>query len=145
MLHCTIVESYSVRPQLQVIYVAAQQSKSMIPSLASSGASARAGAHCGLRLAASGLAVTRPQSEFRSAALAQRMTEEPMDPDTFNLSLRKFLKTVGVGSQRETEQAVAKAIAAGTITGTETLAATMTLQLATLRLEVKFDGEIKLL
>jgi hypothetical protein len=68
-----------------------------------------------------------------------------MDPDTFNLSLRKFLKTVGVGSQREIEQAVAKAIAAGTITGTETLAATMTLQLATLRLEVKFDGEIKLL
>ena len=67
-----------------------------------------------------------------------------MDQETFNLSIRKFLKTVGVGSQREIEQAVAKAIAAGTIAGGETLAATMTLQIAALRLEVGFDGEIKL-
>ena len=67
-----------------------------------------------------------------------------MDQETFNLSIRKFLKTVGVGSQREIEQAVAKAITAGTIAGGEKLAATMTLQIAALRLEVKFDGEIKL-
>ena len=67
-----------------------------------------------------------------------------MDQETFNLSIRKFLKTVGVGSQREIEQAVAKAIAAGTIADGETLAATMTLQIAALRLEVGFDGEIKL-
>lgn len=67
-----------------------------------------------------------------------------MDPEAFNLSLRKFLKTVGVGSQQEIEQAVAKAIAAGTVAGVETLVATMTLQIAALRLEVKFDGEIKL-
>jgi hypothetical protein len=67
-----------------------------------------------------------------------------MDQETFNLSLRKFLKTVGVGSQREIEEAVAKAIASGTLTGVETLAATMTLHVAALRLEVKFDGEIKL-
>ena len=67
-----------------------------------------------------------------------------MDQEAFNLSIRKFLKTVGVSSQREVEQAVAKAIAAGTIAGGETLAATMTLQIAALRLEVKFDGEIRL-
>ena len=67
-----------------------------------------------------------------------------MDQEAFNLSIRKFLKTVGVSSQREVEQAVAKAIAAGTIVGGETLAATMTLQIAALRLEVKFDGEIRL-
>ena len=67
-----------------------------------------------------------------------------MDQEAFNLSIRKFLKTVGVGSQREIEQAVAKAIASGTISGGETLAATMTLQIAALRLEVRFDGEIKL-
>ena len=67
-----------------------------------------------------------------------------MDQETFNISIRKLLKTVGVSSQREIEQAVAKAIAAGTIDGGETLAATMTLQIAALRLEVRFDGEIKL-
>lgn len=67
-----------------------------------------------------------------------------MDPDTFNLSLRKFLKTVGVGSQREIEHAVASAMTAGTLTGTETLAATMTLRLGALKLEVGFDGEIRL-
>ena len=67
-----------------------------------------------------------------------------MDQDTFNLSIRKFLKTVGVSSQREIEQAVAKAIAAGTISGAETLAATMTLRIAGLQLEVGFDGEIRL-
>ncbi len=67
-----------------------------------------------------------------------------MDQETFNLSIRKFLKMVGVNSQREIEQAVAKAIAAGTIGGTETLAASMTLRIAGLQLEVPFDGEIQL-
>lgn len=67
-----------------------------------------------------------------------------MNQETFNLSIRKFLKTVGVNSQREIEQAVMKDIAAGTISGTETLAATMTLRIAGLQLEVRFDGEIRL-
>ena len=67
-----------------------------------------------------------------------------MDQETFNLSLRKFLKTVGVGSQREIEQAVANAIASGTITGVETLAATMTLRIAAFQLEFSVDGEIRL-
>jgi hypothetical protein len=67
-----------------------------------------------------------------------------MDQDTFNLGIRKFLKTVGVGSQREIEQAVARAIAAGSITGTETLAATMTLKIDELGLDLRFDGEIAL-
>jgi hypothetical protein len=51
---------------------------------------------------------------------------------------------VGVNSQREIEQAVAKAIAARAIGGTETLAASMTLQVAGLQLKVQFDGEIQL-
>ena len=67
-----------------------------------------------------------------------------MDQETFNIGIRKFLKTVGVGSQREIEQAVAKAIAAGMINGTETLAANMTLRIASLNLELNFDGEIAL-
>ena len=67
-----------------------------------------------------------------------------MDEDVFNLSIRKFLKVVGVSSQREIEQAVARAVADGAIAGTETLPATMTLEVAGLKLNVKFDGEIRL-
>jgi hypothetical protein len=67
-----------------------------------------------------------------------------MDQETFNLSIRKFLKTVGVSSQHEIEQAVAKAIAAGAIGGAEPLAATMSLQVPALQLDVKFDGELRL-
>jgi len=67
-----------------------------------------------------------------------------MDAETFNLSIRKFLKMVGVNSQREIEQAVAKAIAAGVIAGTETMAAKVTLEIAALKLSVGYDGEIKL-
>ncbi len=67
-----------------------------------------------------------------------------MDEDAFNISIRKFLKMVGVSSQREIEQAVAKAVAAAAIAGTETLPAKMTLQIAGLKLDVQFDGEIRL-
>ena len=67
-----------------------------------------------------------------------------MDEETFNLSIRKFLKMVGVNSQREIEQAVAKAIASGAIVGAETFPAKVTLEVAGLKLNVNFDGEIKL-
>lgn len=67
-----------------------------------------------------------------------------MNEETLNASIRKFLRTVGVSAQREIEQAVAKAVADGAAAGTETFAATMTLKCAGLRLEVQFDGDIKL-
>jgi len=67
-----------------------------------------------------------------------------VNEETFNLSIRKFLKMVGVNSQREIEQAVAKAVADGVITGTETFPAKVTLDIAGLKINVKFDGEIKL-
>ena len=67
-----------------------------------------------------------------------------MDEETFNLSIRKFLKMVGVNSQREIEQAVDKAMAARKIAGTETFPAKVTLEVAGLSINVKFDGEIKL-
>lgn len=67
-----------------------------------------------------------------------------MNEETFNLSVRKLLKTVGVNSQREIEQAVAKAIAAGAITGTESFPARVTLEVAGLNLKVEFDGDIAL-
>ncbi len=67
-----------------------------------------------------------------------------MDEETFNLSIRKFLKMVGVNSQREIEQAVAKAIAARTISGTESFPAKVTLEVAGLGLKVDFAGKIEL-
>jgi len=67
-----------------------------------------------------------------------------MDEEALNLSTRKFLKMVGVSSQREIERAVAAAIASGAIAGTETLAASVTLEIAALKLKVKFDGDITL-
>jgi hypothetical protein len=70
--------------------------------------------------------------------------ETSMNEETFNLSIRKFLKMVGVNSQREIEQAVAKAIAAGAIKGTESFPAKVTLEVGGLKLNVNFDGEIKL-
>ena len=67
-----------------------------------------------------------------------------MNEETFNLSIRKYLKMVGVNSQREIEQAVAKAIAAGRIQGSESFPAKVRLQIAGVNLDVTFDGEIKL-
>jgi hypothetical protein len=67
-----------------------------------------------------------------------------MDQDTLNIGIRKFLKTVGVASQREIEQAVAKAVADGTIAGTENLSVTMTLTVDALQLQRIFDGTIAL-
>ena len=67
-----------------------------------------------------------------------------MNEETFNLSIRKFLKMVGVSSQREIEHAVAKASADGALAGNSKLPATMTLEVAGLKLNVKFDGEIDL-
>jgi hypothetical protein len=67
-----------------------------------------------------------------------------MNDETFNISIRKFLKLVGINSQREMERAVAKALQDGSIQGTETFPASMTLDVPGLKLNVKFDGEIKL-
>ena len=67
-----------------------------------------------------------------------------MDQETFNLSIRKFLKMVGVNSQREIEQAVQKAMMGGKLQGSETLAAKCTLEIPSLGVSVPFDGEIKL-
>ena len=67
-----------------------------------------------------------------------------MNDETFNISLRKFLKMVGVSSQREIEQAVAQAIAAGKIDGRRPIRATMTLSLPDLDSNATFESEISL-
>ena len=67
-----------------------------------------------------------------------------MNEEALNLSIRKFLKAVGINSQREIERAVAKALAANAIAGTESFPAKMTLELAALKLKVEFSGDIAL-
>jgi Family of unknown function (DUF6494) len=47
-----------------------------------------------------------------------------VDEDTFNMSIRRFLKTVGVTAQREIELAVREQLEAGELRGDETLEAT---------------------
>lgn len=65
-----------------------------------------------------------------------------MNEEALNASIRKFLKTVGVNSQREIERAAT--VAATNQPGTKALTATMTLEIAELGLKVKFDGSIEL-
>jgi len=67
-----------------------------------------------------------------------------MDQETFNLSIRKFLKMVGVNAQREIEQAVQAALAAAKLKGSESFAARVTLEIPALGVKVPFEGEIKL-
>lgn len=67
-----------------------------------------------------------------------------MNEETLNLELRKFLKQVGVTSQRAIEVAVRDALAAGRLTGKETLAARMTLELPAIGTRHVVDGSIAL-
>jgi hypothetical protein len=68
-----------------------------------------------------------------------------MNEDVFNMSLRKFLKKVGVTSQREIEKAVRTAIDSGRLKGTETLQAEVTLKINGVELTEKIDGKIELM
>jgi hypothetical protein len=67
-----------------------------------------------------------------------------MDQETFNLSIRKFLKMVGVSSQREIEQAVQAALQSAKLKGNETFPVKVTLEIPSLGVKVPFEGEIKL-
>jgi hypothetical protein len=67
-----------------------------------------------------------------------------MNEDVFNTSIRKFLKEVGVTSQREIELAVRDALAKGSLKGGETLPVKVTLTLGNVGLKHEVDGDIKL-
>ncbi len=64
-----------------------------------------------------------------------------MNEDTFNMEVRKFLKRLGVTSQREIEQAVREAVAAGKLPddGRVTVTARVTADNIDLDVEVKGD------
>ncbi len=67
-----------------------------------------------------------------------------MNEDVLNMSLRKFLKKVGVTSQREIEKAVEAALADGRLKGDERLTATVRLQLPAAGLDTTIEGDIEL-
>ena len=67
-----------------------------------------------------------------------------MDENTFNLSVRKFLKVVGISAQREIEKAVREASSAGRLQGDENVKAKMTLEIAALGLKHSVEGDIEL-
>ena len=67
-----------------------------------------------------------------------------MDEDVLNTSIRKYLKEVGVTSQREIEKAIRAAIESGKLNGGENMPAKMVLTIDELGLRHEIDGAIKL-
>lgn len=67
-----------------------------------------------------------------------------MNEDIFNMELRKFLKKVGVTSQREIEQAVRAGLESGALKGNEKLQVKATLTIQGLPLTHDIEGEISL-
>jgi len=67
-----------------------------------------------------------------------------MNEDVFNTSLRRFLKKVGITSQREIEKAVREAIAGGHLKGNEKLPAKMVLSVGDISLTYEVTDEIEL-
>jgi hypothetical protein len=67
-----------------------------------------------------------------------------VNEDVFNMEIRKFLKLVGVTSQREIETAVRAAVKAGRLKGSEKLKARVVLTIDDAGLAKTIDGEIAL-
>lgn len=67
-----------------------------------------------------------------------------MNEDVFNMSVRKFLKKVGITAQREIENTVREALSKSSLTGKEKLPAKVTLTLGQTSLNLVVDGEIEL-
>ncbi len=67
-----------------------------------------------------------------------------MDQDIFNMQIRKFLKNVGVTSQREIEAAVRAALADGRLKESATIRARVTLAIEPLGVTKVIEGDIDL-
>ena len=67
-----------------------------------------------------------------------------MDEDIFNMQVRKFLKNVGITSQREIEAAVRAAIEDGRLDANGSVQAKVTLSIDALGLSTEIDGKIDL-
>ncbi len=67
-----------------------------------------------------------------------------MNEEALNVSVRKFLKKVGITSQREIEQAVRAAVSGGKLKGNEALPAKVVLTVEGIGLSVEIEGAIEL-
>jgi hypothetical protein len=67
-----------------------------------------------------------------------------MNEDVFNTSLRRFLKKVGITSQREIEKSVRDALASGRLKGHEKLPAKIVLTLGGVSLSHEIEDDIEL-
>ena len=67
-----------------------------------------------------------------------------MDEDAFNMSVRKFLKKLGVTSQREIETAVREQIASGAMQGDEVLDVVATVSVKGLPDDIVVTGRVSL-
>ena len=67
-----------------------------------------------------------------------------MNEEVLNSTLRKFLKKVGITSQREIEMAIRDAIANGRLKGNESLIAKATIRVEGLNLTFDVEGDVEL-
>jgi Family of unknown function (DUF6494) len=77
--------------------------------------------------------------------MIRAQTEEAaVDEETFNMSVRKFLKTLGVTAQREIELGVREQLANGALGGDEKLEATATVRVQGVPEDIVINGKIAL-
>ena len=67
-----------------------------------------------------------------------------MNEEVLNIQIRKFLKKVGVRSQREIEHAVRRSFEKSSLVGINKLEASILLEVPAVGIKVSIDGEIKL-
>ena len=67
-----------------------------------------------------------------------------MNDESLNMQIRKFLKKVGINSQREIESAIRAAAEDGRLNAGDALDAKMTLRIDSLGLDLEIGGTIKI-
>ena len=67
-----------------------------------------------------------------------------MNEEVLNMQIRKFLKKVGIQSQREIEQAVRRSIENNSLAGKDKLVASVLLEVPEVGIKVSIESDIKL-
>jgi len=102
----------------------------------------RRGRRCSSPAAPCRRARLRRSCRRRDQAAASTLNH--MDEDAFNMSVRKFLKKLGVTSQREIEAAVREQLASGALKGDEALDVVATVSVKGLPEDIVITGSITL-
>ena len=95
------------------------------------------------RIDAAGRGVFTPVLEYAASGI-RLVSEMIMDEEVFNIQLRKFLKKVGIQSQREIEQAVRTGVDSGSLSGEEKLKASVLLRVPEAGVEITIEDDIAL-